>query len=79
MSCVFFSHICLFEREWLIIVSLSDVDCGLSVSWEPAENTRDCSEFSPKIKEKWTEPEKEVHQSVVGPVDEAFKLRTHQE
>ncbi|XP_060944325.1 sentrin-specific protease 7 [Limanda limanda] len=40
------------------------VDCGLSVSWEPAENTRDCSEFSPKIKEKWTEPEKEVHQSV---------------
>ncbi|XP_034431043.1 sentrin-specific protease 7 isoform X1 [Hippoglossus hippoglossus] len=42
-----------------------DVDCGLSVSWEPAENTRDCDEFSPKIiKEKSAEPEKEVQQSV---------------
>ncbi|KAM3607019.1 uncharacterized protein V6R79_000719 [Siganus canaliculatus] len=37
------------------------VDCGLSVSWEPAEETGGCDEFSPAgIKENWTDPEKEV-------------------
>ena len=64
------SHICLYQHQWLIIVSLSDVDCGLSVRWEPAENRGDCDEFSPKIIKEM---------NVVGPVDEALKLRTHQE
>ncbi|XP_062258850.1 sentrin-specific protease 7 [Platichthys flesus] len=51
------------------------VDCGLSVRWEPAENMRDCSEFSPKIKEKWTEPEKEVQQSVKRKRNDSVSLR----
>ncbi|TDH06723.1 hypothetical protein EPR50_G00116170 [Perca flavescens] len=41
------------------------VDCGLSVSWEPAEDTGRCDEFSPaSIKDKWTDPEEEVQHSV---------------
>ncbi|XP_019956285.2 sentrin-specific protease 7 isoform X2 [Paralichthys olivaceus] len=47
------------------------VDCGLSVSWEPAESTR-CDEFSPNIiKEKWTDPDKEVlkrKRNISGPL-----------
>ncbi|XP_044072715.1 sentrin-specific protease 7 isoform X2 [Siniperca chuatsi] len=41
------------------------VDCGLSVSWEPAEDTGGSDEFSPSsIKEGWTDPEKEVQHSL---------------
>ncbi|XP_039674181.1 sentrin-specific protease 7 isoform X2 [Perca fluviatilis] len=41
------------------------VDCGLSVSWEPAEDTGRCDEFSPaSIKDNWTDPEEEVQHSV---------------
>ncbi|XP_040004649.1 sentrin-specific protease 7 isoform X2 [Xiphias gladius] len=41
------------------------VDCGLSVSWEPAENTGRCDEFSPaSIKDRWTDPEKEEQHSL---------------
>lgn len=40
------------------------VDCGLSVSWEPAEDTGSCDEFSPaSIKDRLTDPEKEVQHS----------------
>ncbi|XP_071334686.1 sentrin-specific protease 7 isoform X2 [Trachinotus anak] len=36
------------------------VDCGLSVSWKPAEDTGSCDEFSPvSIKDRWTDPEKD--------------------
>ncbi|XP_027147067.1 sentrin-specific protease 7 isoform X2 [Larimichthys crocea] len=41
------------------------VDCGLSVSWDPAEDKGSCDEFSPtSIKDKCTDPEKEVQHSV---------------
>ncbi|XP_070770637.1 sentrin-specific protease 7 [Enoplosus armatus] len=41
------------------------VDCGLSVCWEPAEDTGSCDEFSPaSIKDGWTDPEKEVEHSL---------------
>ncbi|KAA8587952.1 hypothetical protein FQN60_001146 [Etheostoma spectabile] len=41
------------------------VDCGLSVSWEPAEDRRRCDEFSPtSIKDRWTDPEEVVQSSV---------------
>ncbi|XP_042282801.1 sentrin-specific protease 7 isoform X2 [Thunnus maccoyii] len=41
------------------------VDCGLSVSWEPAEDTGSCDEFSPaSIKDRWTDPGNEVQQSL---------------
>ena len=44
-------------------------DCGLSVSWEPAEDTGSCDEFSPaNIKDKWTDTENEVQQSLVSTV-----------
>ena len=47
-------------------MSLS-TDCGLSVSWEPAEDTGSCDEFSPaSIKDRWTDPGNEVQQSLVG-------------
>ncbi|XP_060909240.1 sentrin-specific protease 7 isoform X1 [Labrus mixtus] len=37
------------------------VDCGLSVSWKPADDTGSCDEFSPaSIKERLSGPEKEV-------------------
>ncbi|XP_034549672.1 sentrin-specific protease 7 isoform X2 [Notolabrus celidotus] len=40
------------------------VDCGLSVSWKPAEDTGDCDEFSPaSIKDRLSDPEKEVQHS----------------
>uniref|UniRef100_UPI0037E9901D sentrin-specific protease 7 isoform X2 n=1 Tax=Semicossyphus pulcher TaxID=241346 RepID=UPI0037E9901D len=40
------------------------VDCGLSVSWEPAEDTGSCDEFSPaSIKDRLSDPEKEVQHS----------------
>ncbi|KAM7407139.1 hypothetical protein PAMA_003056 [Pampus argenteus] len=39
------------------------VDCGLSVSWEPAEDT--CEGFSPaSIKDRWTDPGNEEQQSL---------------
>ncbi|XP_069010300.1 uncharacterized protein [Embiotoca jacksoni] len=41
------------------------VDCGLSVSWEPSEDTESCDEFSPpSIKDTWTDPEKDVQHSL---------------
>ncbi|CAK6959172.1 sentrin-specific protease 7 [Scomber scombrus] len=41
------------------------VDCGLSVSWEPAEDNGSCDEFSPNsIKDRWTDPANEVQQSL---------------
>nr|XP_046260206.1 sentrin-specific protease 7 isoform X2 [Scatophagus argus] len=41
------------------------VDCGLSVSWEPTEDRGGCDEFSPaSIKDRWTDPEKEVQHSL---------------
>lgn len=50
-------------------VSLAHTDCGLSVSWEPAEDTGGCEEFSPaSIKERWTDPEKDVLHSLVSTV-----------
>ncbi|XP_047457495.1 sentrin-specific protease 7 isoform X2 [Mugil cephalus] len=40
------------------------VDCGLSVSWEPNEDTAGCGEFTPtSIRDRWSEPEKELQQS----------------
>lgn len=69
MSFVVVSHCCkwLFQHDGLI-VSLS-TDCGLSVSWEPDEDTRGCDKFSPaSIKDRWIDPENEVQQSLVGTV-----------
>ncbi|XP_070694324.1 sentrin-specific protease 7 [Pempheris klunzingeri] len=41
------------------------VDCGLSVSWEPAEDVLSCDEFSPgNMKDRWTDSEKEVKHSL---------------
>uniref|UniRef100_A0A8C4GDD5 Si:dkey-100n23.3 n=1 Tax=Dicentrarchus labrax TaxID=13489 RepID=A0A8C4GDD5_DICLA len=41
------------------------VDCGLSVSWEPAEDRRSSNEFSPAaIKDRWTGSEKEVQNNL---------------
>ncbi|XP_068615011.1 sentrin-specific protease 7-like [Brachionichthys hirsutus] len=41
------------------------VDCGLSVSWEPADDGNSCDEFSPAcMGEKWTDPDKEVRDSL---------------
>lgn len=41
------------------------VDCGLSVSWEPAEDAGGCNEFSPaNIKDGLTDSEKEVQNSL---------------
>ncbi|XP_059199170.1 sentrin-specific protease 7 isoform X2 [Centropristis striata] len=40
------------------------VDCGLSVSWEPAEDRGSCDEFPrTRMKDRWTDPEKEVQHS----------------
>lgn len=50
-------------------VSLAHTDCGFSVSWEPAEDTGSCDEFSPaSIKERWTDPEKDVLNSLVSAI-----------
>lgn len=44
-------------------------DCGLSVRWEPAEDTGSCDEFSSaSMKDRWTDPEKEVQHSLVSTV-----------
>uniref|UniRef100_A0A3Q1G4V6 Si:dkey-100n23.3 n=1 Tax=Acanthochromis polyacanthus TaxID=80966 RepID=A0A3Q1G4V6_9TELE len=41
------------------------VDCGLSVSWEPTENTAGCEDFSPAgIKDGWTDSEKDEQQNL---------------
>ncbi|CAJ1079711.1 sentrin-specific protease 7 isoform X3 [Xyrichtys novacula] len=41
------------------------VDCGFSVSWERAEDTGSCDEFSPeRIKDRLSDPEKEVQHGV---------------
>ncbi|XP_035459899.1 sentrin-specific protease 7 isoform X3 [Scophthalmus maximus] len=43
------------------------VDCGLSVSWEPVENTGGCDEFSAaSIKDRWTDPERKEGQHSVN-------------
>ncbi|TKS66873.1 Sentrin-specific protease 7 [Collichthys lucidus] len=48
------------------------VDCGLSVSWDPAEDKGSCDEFSPtSIKDKCTDPEKEVQHSVKRKIKDA--------
>ncbi|KAM9346802.1 uncharacterized protein ABDE67_011110 [Symphorus nematophorus] len=48
------------------------VDCGLSVSWDPAEDTGSCDEFSAaSIKERWTDPEKEVKHSLKRKIKDA--------
>ncbi|XP_068185881.1 sentrin-specific protease 7 isoform X2 [Antennarius striatus] len=41
------------------------VDCGLSVSWEPADDKDSCDEFSPVcMKEKWTDPDEDLQDSL---------------
>lgn len=47
-------------------MSLSS-DCGLSVSWDPAEDNGSCDEFSPNnIKDRWNDPANEVQHSLVS-------------
>ncbi|XP_073329720.1 uncharacterized protein [Pagrus major] len=44
---------------------LEVVDCGLSVSWDPAGDSGGCDEFSPaRIKDRWTDSEKELQHSL---------------
>ncbi|XP_030284561.1 uncharacterized protein LOC115588248 isoform X4 [Sparus aurata] len=44
---------------------LEVVDCGLSVRWDPAEDSGGCDEFSPaRIKDRWTDSEKELQHSL---------------
>lgn len=64
-----FLRVLMFRLFWLIGVSLPQTDCGLSVSWNPAEDPESCDEFSPaSIKDKCTGPEIEVQHSVVSSV-----------
>lgn len=45
----------LYQDDWLIVVSLSPIDCGVSVSWKAAEDAE-------SIKDKLTDADKEQQQ-----------------
>lgn len=62
----------LFFCHWLLYISKTTVslvhpDWGLSVRWEPTDDTEACCEFSPaNMKDTLTDPEKQVLQELVS-------------
>ena len=68
---------CLYD--WLTSASLPYTDCGLSVRWDPAEDSGGCDEFSPAcIKDRWTDSEKELQHSLVSTIQgHRRRLKTH--
>lgn len=76
VAAVRLSVLCVYCDN-LVSVYLSHTDCGLSVRWDHAEDTGSCDEFSPaSIKDRLTDPEKEVQHNLVSTVQNSISPRS---